>query len=103
MDPPARLSVLDGSIEPGYGGTSEAGRYFLAFKQSSIGNDPGDGSMYQEITVTFSRPVDGLRFALHVIDALDTHDTWACTDYFECEPTPCPTGPSGRPIASRLS
>ena len=24
-------------------------------------------------------------------------------DDVECEPTPCPTGPSGRPIASRLS
>lgn len=49
--------------------------------------------MYQEITVTFSRPVDGLRFALHMLDAPDTHNNMACTDYFECEPTPCPTGP----------
>lgn len=72
LSPEGNLGVLDGSTEPGAGKTIEKGRYFLAFKQSSVGSDPGDGSQYQEITVTFSEPVVGLQFVLHMIDTLNT-------------------------------
>lgn len=81
LSPEGNLGVLDGTTEPGAGHTIEAGQYFLAFKQSSIGNDPGDGSQYQEITVSFSEPVNGLNFYVHMIDAL-----WTNYNMFEVAP-----------------